>query len=904
MSNRVTILTTVGPQLTKVFKSDGTVEAYDDAASFKVRQIPVADIRGLSALLFKMEKKPQSCIIRGEPIPEPDRQPGGSPGTWTRTNANFTDAPRSWICIDVDGYRPGFADPVLEPVLAIRDFIADCLPKEFLDVSFHWQLSSSAGSAKNRHTLKAHLWFWLAEPRSTAEMYSWATAIGPSVDRAVFRRVQVHYTAAPIFEAGVPDPVPLRSGLFEGARDEVPLVLTADMLASVRDPGAGSGGEDMKLVNPAEKPGLIGAFHRAYTAEHVLMEFLEGEFEPVSERRWTWLNGGGTPEGVWVHSDGMHVHANHNTWPVDGIVNLWDLVRVFRFGNLDVGTSDDAFENLDIESAAVGHRPSDMAMLEWANTLPELQQLVAKERRDEVDRWLELIAQSPDQHTVEVTVAPAIREAAELTATDRERLAVAIQRRLSEILDIRLPIATARTLVARTRDNITTEDAPEWAKRWVWVRELDEFMNLKTKRTISTLSYNASYDRFMGPFGEPGSPPPRASDMALTAWRTLVVDEAVYLPSADELFWMDDAYCVNTYRADLAPEVPAKYSEADLEAIRIIEDHARLLVPVERERNLMLDFLAYCVQRPGAKIRWAVLLKGIPGDGKTAFATMLSYVMGHPNVRTLSSSTLEGSNFSGWGTGQCVVAIEEVKLHGHNRYDIFNKLKPFITNDVVEIHPKGRDPRNAPNTSNYFLLTNFADAIPLDDNDRRVMPLWSPFLTKEALFREIGDRFGMSSGDYFDRLIDVAIKRHPGALRRWLLERPLSPEFRADGRAPETTVRELMVDISRTDIEMAVREALETGGEGVYPGLVSTSHLAALVSRLAPGEELRTRRLSSLLTAEGYLPYPQIKWRGRNVRLYVREPFGIGTPATEIRDALEGLEKARIDKIVEEEFKD
>jgi hypothetical protein len=47
----LTVLCTLGPALTKIYKADGTVESYDDAASFLSKEVPVADIHTLSKRL-------------------------------------------------------------------------------------------------------------------------------------------------------------------------------------------------------------------------------------------------------------------------------------------------------------------------------------------------------------------------------------------------------------------------------------------------------------------------------------------------------------------------------------------------------------------------------------------------------------------------------------------------------------------------------------------------------------------------------------------------------------------------------------------------------------------------------------------------------------------------------------
>lgn len=894
MSDKITILETVGPFLTKVYKEDGTTDSYDDAASFKVKEVEAEALKDMRDLLGKLHKNPKRCLIRGKFAGKDKAQPGKVAGTYVRNNGNFEDQPLHWFMVDIDGYKPGFADPVHETEQAVTDFLLEKLPPAFRTASFYWHLSSSAGMPGKEGILKCHVHFWSRTAYTTAEMYAWAKGY-PSIDKAVYRRVQIHYCADPIFEEGRTDPVPVRAGWHQGETDDVDLQIGQDTLAQAREQGAGQGGNDMKLVDPSEKEGLIGLFNRVYSAEDVLLTHLD-EFEQISERRYTWLNGGGTPEGVWVHDDGMHVGSSHNTWPIDGIVNLWDLVRVFKFGHLD--HSEDDFVQEDIDSQPINAKPSNIAMLEWAGKLPEILEAARSERSSELDKWRAEIA-TADVYVLENAVAPGIR-AAKVSAIEREQLCAAFNARLDAIAT-KLPIGQVRRLLAPAAPAPTSADAPAWAAYWVWVAEADGFMNIETKHTISERSYNAKYDRYMGRYADADGNIPRASFLALTTWDTPVVDRAMYLPaeyirSNKHTFTLDKIKCVNTYRPDLVPDIPDTYSKDDLEAIDIINRHTELLIPNDRERQLFVDYLAYCVQNPGTKIRWAPVLKGVEGDGKSAFIGLMQYVMGYQNVRVLDSSTLENSDFTAWRVGQCFTGMEEMKLHGHNRYDVYNKLKTPLSNDTVEVHCKGRDPVTMPNTTNYLMLTNFDDGVPLNDNDRRVMFIRSPFLTKEELFAKIGK----DTTTYFDRLFDFALKLHAGALRKWLLERELSPEFKADGRAPITDARSLVVDMSRRDDDDAIATILEDGGHGIYPNLVALSCLNDALFN-GYGIKLHTGRAKSCLAAYGFTMWSdkQVKWNGKNYRFYYRgeKPEHAAITATQ-------LEAERQAKEVEGDFRD
>ena len=893
--DKLTVLETVGPSLTKTYRSDGTTDSYDDAASFHYKVVEVSDLQGLTRLLGKLHKNKKRCLIAGAPKGE-GMESGNTDGSVARTNANFTDQPLHSFLIDIDGYRPGFADPVLDTENAVLDFFQDAkLGEAFNSCSFYWHLSSSAGMPGKEGILKCHVWLWSKTPYTCAQLTEWAKGIGPLVDRAVYRRVQIRYTADPVFEPGREDPVPVRCGFHQGLTDYVDLVIDDATLARAREQGAGEGGNDMPLKDPSEKEGLIGAFHKAFTAEDVLMRFLD-EFEQVTERRYTWLNGGGTPEGVWVHDDGQHIGSSHNTWPIDGIANLWDVVRVFRFGDLD----DEAPTEEDFDTLGdyqVGSRPSDLAMKAWAAELPELKDVVVSERTGELERLRQLIADAQDAYDMEHSAAAAIREA---EVSDVERV-ILEQAFLARFKALGIPMTkpdVKRMLRARPARDASI---PGWASEWVWVAEKDSFLNTITKQVVSERSFNALFDRNMAPFADANNAIPKASYMALVQWGVPVVARAIYWPGANVTFSIDGLECVNTYRDDLAAVMPDRYGKADLRAIEILEAHAAMLIPNDLERTYFLDYLAFCAKFPGRKIRWAPVLKGVEGDGKSAFLKLMGLVLGNSNVRVLANSTVESSDFTSWRAGQCFTGIEEVKLHGHNRYDVFNKLKEAISNDMIEIHPKGKDPYTVPNTTNYLLLTNFDDGIPVNDNDRRCMFLRSPFLTKEQLLECLRARGFESIEAYFKVVFDEAINAHAGALRRWLVERELSKDFNPNGRAPDTEARELIVDLSRREDEEAIDTVLGQEAFGIYPGRLIALKCLNDVLFNEYGIRLQTGRAKATLASRGYQMFSkgQVWWRGNNYRFYF-----MGDRPEHAAIEAERLEAGRQARELEDDFKD
>jgi putative DNA primase/helicase len=236
MGDKITILKHPTNLLAKTWQADGTVKAYDNAKYFVWKEAQVENIGALSALLTSLEHDARSCVVRGVYVGHDkaaELDPEYKRGNVRRIADLFDDAPHHWVLVEIDNFEPLCSDPVVQPVLAIEEFLAVSLPDCFQGVAYHWQLSNSAGHVKNVGKLKAHVWFWLATPYTSEQLKAWATAFGLDLDKSVFNVVQIHYTAAPVFEAGVADPIPVRSGFVDGLiSDDVALEIDAGILAS------------------------------------------------------------------------------------------------------------------------------------------------------------------------------------------------------------------------------------------------------------------------------------------------------------------------------------------------------------------------------------------------------------------------------------------------------------------------------------------------------------------------------------------------------------------------------------------------------------------------------------------------------------------------------------------------
>lgn len=241
MSDTLTILRHSTSLLAKTWKADGSISPYGDAKFFTLEHRTVDDLAGLSTLLSKMERHAKACLIRGCYVGDElaqQRDPEFTTGKVRRALDYFDDQPLHTVLVDVDNFTPVMASALENPTEAIDEFIFTMLPEAFHGAGYHWQLSNSAGHKDKGDELRVHLWFWLEAPLTSAQLKAWALATNAPVDKSLFNTVQVHYTAAPVFEAGVVDPIAVRSGYVSGLfGDEVVLEVDEALLAQATSTG-------------------------------------------------------------------------------------------------------------------------------------------------------------------------------------------------------------------------------------------------------------------------------------------------------------------------------------------------------------------------------------------------------------------------------------------------------------------------------------------------------------------------------------------------------------------------------------------------------------------------------------------------------------------------------------------
>ena len=124
-------------------------------------------------------------------------------------------------------------------------------------------------------------------------------------------------------------------------------------------------------ADPMTKPGVVGAFCRAYTIEEAIDTFLPEVYAPSAMNgRYDYIPADSSA-GVVLY-DGKFAYSHHATDPVCGkLLNAFDLVRLHKFRDLDDKAAPDT---------PIGKLPSYTAMTEFALTDDRVKAVFAEDR--------------------------------------------------------------------------------------------------------------------------------------------------------------------------------------------------------------------------------------------------------------------------------------------------------------------------------------------------------------------------------------------------------------------------------------------------------------------------------------------------------------------------------------------
>lgn len=336
-----------------------------------------------------------------------------------------------------------------------------------------------------------------------------------------------------------------------------------------------------------------------------------------------------------------------------------------------------------------------------------------------------------------------------------------------------------------------------------------------------------------------------------TQWQVEKVEQCRFMPDKAPggiIVLPNGTRALNTYR-------PLPIDLVDGDATRFVR-HVELIVGPGKDAELLFDWMAHAIKFPGVKIRWAPVVQSVEGIGKNVLWNVMKHGIGEPYCHKPNSQQLAKQQFNGWMRNKLFILADEIKVD--EKRNLVEVLKPLIADKDIEVESKGVDQAMADNCTNWFLFTNYKDAIPINANGRRYATLFSPLQTVDDLIAH-----GMGD-DYFRDLFDWLDGDGCAIAVNWLMHRPVE-RGSLPSRAPRTASWDEAVMMGRSEEALAIMEAIETGEDGFRNGWLST----AAVNRVLRRAMLRTKRgggMSTLVKEVGFkVPYgKQSAWHTKD----------------------------------------
>lgn len=391
------------------------------------------------------------------------------------------------------------------------------------------------------------------------------------------------------------------------------------------------------------------------------------------------------------------------------------------------------------------------------------------------------------------------------------------------------PLDSTEALVKATDNETRKAKIDALEARLVYVNSAERYFDVSTHRVIG--SDNAIEHMFtsMMPRSPRGGKLNPVKVLKNSSTKR-VVDAQGFHPGETVLFkdWRGRTFA-NTYK-DTAIEA-LEPTKLEREKITWLFDR----IDDVPYREWLLQFFAHVVQFPGVKIKSAPLIwSEIQGNGKTTLLKQIPSLLVGPQYSREVTCALLNSDFNDYLLNAWHVNLTEFRAGSRgDRAAIAQKLRAWITDEDIAIHPKGLSAYNMPNHFFVTATSNEDDAAAIDNNDRRwaVHELHAPQFT-ESEQRWIYTEF-------------LSTPRAAGVLRHFFLNTPII-NFKPSAKAPETDARREMVESSTSPDMELLQTAWEQQTEPLNRDVVITNDVTEYVrkhSRSSPS----SRRVGRVL---------------------------------------------------------
>lgn len=377
----------------------------------------------------------------------------------------------------------------------------------------------------------------------------------------------------------------------------------------------------------------------------------------------------------------------------------------------------------------------------------------------EAPAWREYIDGLPEDPTSDTAHLQRVIEAiGQLAGIDRGAATAALKARCRGHIPARDIEAAVRNAARGLLQGPEQPVQGDVLDQFIFIESTNKYFRRSTNTLLSPPAFDSTHAHIEfwgppGPFGDPARL--KATEAFDQRLDKRVANALGWQPTRDDMFRWGQTNYANSYQPPAIEPKPGQVGRWLWLMRGIYGEHWELVV----------QHMAFTVQRPDQKIRWQLFAYGRPRSGKTSGVYPLIKILGDA-AKSIRNSDLDAD----WGDHfhrKKVIVIEEV-LQSENR-DFYNGLKTRLVNSEVEsLNIKGGGMVAQQNLYSMYLFSNHAEALHFDEDDEKLLVIHTGFPfendeQKEAFFNDYYRWVDEGDGvaEIYDHLLNVDLSDFP-----------------------------------------------------------------------------------------------------------------------------------------------
>lgn len=354
-----------------------------------------------------------------------------------------------------------------------------------------------------------------------------------------------------------------------------------------------------------------------------------------------------------------------------------------------------------------------------------------------------------------------------------------------------------------------------------------------------------------------------------------VVKNTTFKPgTSDAIVYISGIPHANTYREDKRVVYWVDGDKNSPEALfSKMREYIYAIFNDKKDADELIKFMALSSVNLDIKPNWCPIMYGDHGSGKSSilkcFVSCFEDSVSGDSPQAIILKDLDSltEKHSEAMANKVCVCVDEILEDGMNRSAAGKKLKPLITNERVDVNPKGLKAYQIENMSRFLMCTNHPNSIPLEGGrERRYMPVLVN-VTKYA--SEFG-KWASEVTEKYPAVIGLGIKRE-GYRIMSEIGKSEARHYLCD-RAPVSSSFDDVVAETRSNDETAFDEFIDYAGNPLY---LIKSDLDEYIEKTYGSKPMSPNQYKRIRESRGYSGKVCGQFRHGNVRIRLVAKDGV-----------------------------